>query len=361
MKFLKYLVLFLLIILLGAGAYVALLKSNFVRQKEFKINAPRELVFQEINNLRAWKNRLQIPKNTLETLSENTSGEGAFLKWENDSLDFQFHLENKEVIYSSKIFQRAEATKGLAKTNYKISWSFHQNEADTDISVEVEIHLNYWKKLFTLFNDQALEEDLNKQTENLNRIIKEKMKVYTINVDGVKTTKDQKYIFTVQALKNDPEIVYKKALEQNKNLEKFLKDFDLRADGSPFIIYNEIDRNHDNVIISFGIPVKLDKDILLEDSQSGILTGSLSGKRVIKATLKGDYKNIPKLWTAVKTYMIQNHLKQDTELKPYEVFKITELETANPAEWITELFIPIKDEEENNNLPAALILSDSAF
>ncbi|HLS29236.1 MAG TPA: GyrI-like domain-containing protein [Flavobacteriaceae bacterium] len=361
MKLLKYFLLLILIILVGGAAYVALIDGKFTYNENVELKAPRDLVFQEINNLKNWESWSDFKNNDMQLhYSEKTTGDDAFFTWKNKESNIAGDLINTKVERSSLIEQKGNFEERIGSTSYRTKWDFNKEGDTTYVYLEINGKLDFKAKAFRLFKGDSAQKHFDSRIQkNLNRLKEEvikKMEVYSINVDGVKTTAGRDYVYTSQSLKNEPESIAKNRLEQTEKLHSFLENQSRKAKGSPFMIYNTIDRAHQNVIVSFALPIQIDKDIELEDTEKNILMGTQESQRVIKGTLKGNYQNIPKLWEAINTYLKNNQLEQDSQAKAYEVYKVTRQETENPAEWITELYVPIKKRKEEPALPTDLDL-----
>lgn len=361
MKLLKYLLLLILIVLLGGAAYVSLIDGKFTFNESIQLKAPRDLVFQEINNLKNWEDWSDFKDGDWQLhYSEKTAGNDAFFTWENKKSNIAGELINTKVERSSLIQQKGNFEERIGNTSYRTNWELNKKGDTTYVHLELNGKLDFKAKAFRLFKGDSAQKNFDLRIQkNLNHLkeeVNKKMEVYSVNVVGAKTTVGRDFIYSSQSLKNNPETIAKNRLEQTEKLRSFLASQNQKAKGSPFMIYNTIDRAHQNVIVSFALPVQIDKDIAIEDAEQNILMGTQEGQRVIKGTLKGNYQNIPKLWEALNTYLKTNQLEQDRQNKPYEVYKVTRKETENPAEWITELYVPIKEREEAPELPSDLDL-----
>ncbi|MEH6408761.1 MAG: GyrI-like domain-containing protein, partial [Leeuwenhoekiella sp.] len=95
-------------------------------------------------------------------------------------------------------------------------------------------------------------------------------------------------------------------------------------------------------IISCGIPTST-RIVVPEDSP--VLCGFMPAQTVLKTTLTGDYKNLKEAWDKTSTYLMQNDYEKSAESPQFEMYIITPAENPNPADWITELYLPIKTVE----------------
>jgi len=105
----------------------------------------------------------------------------------------------------------------------------------------------------------------------------------------------------------------------------------------PFTIYNEM-LDAGAVIMSNALPMK-EKTVVAGDTN--ILNGYMPKMKVVKVTLKGNYTNLGAAWGEAFAYMSANNLEQSSE-KPFEIYSNDPGDFPNPANWITEIYIPIK-------------------
>ena len=110
--------------------------------------------------------------------------------------------------------------------------------------------------------------------------------------------------------------------------------------GAPFTIYHTFDQENNAVMFSCAVPVT---ERVITESGSGILTGFLKPFKAIKTTLKGDYKNSKEAWETAFKYLGENNLEQVQGAADLEVYVTDPMQTPNPADLITEIFIPIKE------------------
>jgi effector-binding domain-containing protein len=125
---------------------------------------------------------------------------------------------------------------------------------------------------------------------------------------------------------------------QYTEIMNFMQDHNVTMAGMPFTIYNEMNDNG-NVIMSNAIPVR-DKVIVADDSN--VLCGYIEKTRAVKATLKGNYTNLGEAWKAAMKYVIDNKLEQ-SEQHPFEIYLNDPGDNPNPANYLTEIYIPIKE------------------
>ena len=119
----------------------------------------------------------------------------------------------------------------------------------------------------------------------------------------------------------------------------FMTTNNIEQVGKPFIIYNEWNEEQGTAIYSAAYFTPSE---VITTSESNVLTGFMPNQRTLKTTLKGDYENLKEAWDSSYAYLQKNGLQADDEAKPFEVYITGPKDNANPAEWVTTLYIPLQ-------------------
>ncbi|MEO6346389.1 MAG: GyrI-like domain-containing protein, partial [Aquaticitalea sp.] len=127
--------------------------------------------------------------------------------------------------------------------------------------------------------------------------------------------------------------------KQNADLLKFMQSNSIEMSGSPFTIYNAMN-DDGSVIMSNAIPVQ---NMIIVAEDSNILCGYMDRTKVLKTTLKGNYTNLDEAWNTAKQYVKDNNL-ETSEMPVFETYTKDSSTSENPANWVTELYIPLKAE-----------------
>ena len=130
-----------------------------------------------------------------------------------------------------------------------------------------------------------------------------------------------------------------KVPEMMTTVVTYMERNNLPKNGAPFILYNSIDETNSTAIFSAAVATR---DKVVTPNTSSVLCGSLPRQKVVKTTLNGNYKNLEEAWKKTETYILKNKLEKNTSGMPMEVFVVSSENTANPANWVTELYIPIQ-------------------
>lgn len=352
MKFIKYLSLLILIVLAGSTIYISISHRQFQFKKNANFKAPQAFVFQQINNLKNWESWVQssvAAEKSQFTYTDKTTGENASLTWQSPQKN-KTRLTNTVVIHNSEIKQQAKWKKGLTKINYTLHWSFYKRKDSTKVSLKIQGELNFWGKALQIFSDQPIKERLTPKVAqslvHLKAEIIKKITAYSIHVDGIAKTTLTNYVYKSVSSKNNSKAIAGKRYKINRDLQCYISENYIQPSGHPFVLFNQIDKSHGNAIISIGIPIS--EENIIDNQDSDILLGTRWPRKVVKGTLKGSHKNLPELWKTTETYLEDLKLTKSRYAKPYEIFIKDSSNSKNPADWITELYIPLATAKEVN-------------
>lgn len=322
MKFLKYLLFLLLIAFIGMAIYVAVQPNSFKISESTTINAPKSVVYKAVADSTE-HDRSYFWKSS-ETLTKETTHP-------NDSL-----IENY--------------TSGRIKAS-DLKWTFQSNpDGSTNVTRTLNAdRLSFMTKAkFALFGDnvEELTQQFNTDLENLNTEVLKSMAVYTITIDGVTDYGGGFYMYkTISSTGSNKSAAM---ATQFRALKTFMNSHNVSASGMPLSIFIELNTENGNVIMSNAIPVS--ENVLVAEN-STVLSGYMERTRAVKVTLKGNYSHILEAWSAARKHLQDKNLIA-SEMSPFEVYKNDHASLDNPADWITEIYIPIKESELEN--PIAL-------
>lgn len=113
----------------------------------------------------------------------------------------------------------------------------------------------------------------------------------------------------------------------------------ISVSGNPMTIYNTYEPSENSAIISCAVPTTT-RVVVPEDSE--VLCGFMPAQTVVKTTLKGNYKNLGEAWSKALSYLKENDYEPAAGADQFEIYRKGPMDEPNPAEWITELYIPIE-------------------
>lgn len=247
---------------------------------------------------------------------------------------YKLSVPKKPISLNQKIV--FETLFGAIESN--VIWKIEAKEDATEVSWRIKGEIDFFYRFMT----DKLVEDLKVMEERGLELFEEsilrKMKIYSITSQGIVDYSGGFYLYLTTSSKIDQ--IESKFPLMLKELKEFIESNNIRTSGRPFSIYHKYDLENASTMFSVCIPIP---ERIITPKETDILTGFMERGKYYKTTLKGSYNNSNKAWE-------QSMLEVDDLLdyvmlekgEPFEVYA-NELQTiTNPADLITEIYIPIK-------------------
>jgi hypothetical protein len=349
MKFLKYLLFLLLILITGALLFFATKDGKFEVVESRVIDAPAQVIFNFINDFKNWESFGSWMDD--ETLKINypqiTSGVGASYSW-NSEKDGKGAMQTLAVEPYETIVQKIVFNGSLQDEGYEIVWNFEPEEfgQKTKVTWSMNGELGLFEKMFfTAYGmdmNAMLSEMYVESLNNLEIAIANELESYSIDVDGLTNNPGGFYIYNSISTPIDQlEITVNQLLNSLKN---FMDENNLTAAGPHFVIYKNWDETLGKTLISVGIP---SHDFVVLPETSPVLSGYFPETISVKATLRGHYSYLSEARDKAEDFLNHQGYTKNESLSPFDVFVITLEDDVNPANWVTEIYIPIEHINEN--------------
>jgi len=346
MKIIKYLFFLILIGLIAGSIYIATKDGNYQIEESTTINAPLPVVFNEVNNFKNWEEWgpwLDDTDDLILDYSDTTIGEGASYSWKSEKMG-DGSLTTTKAIPDSTIEQELTIVSKYGETKSNGYWKFEKVEEGTKVTWGIQGNQSFMEKLAFAFTDssytQMMRPMISEGLEKLKLVTLDKMESYSINVDGVTQFGGGFYMYTTTASKISQ--IQFKMRDMFTEVSRYMENNNISIQGDPFVIYNEWDEPNNNAIYSAG---RFTPSLVITPAESPVLNGMMPVQKVVKTSLKGDYKNLKEAWDAAYNYLEKNNLQVTPDSHPFEVYKTNPEITPNPAKWITEIYIPVSDKQ----------------
>lgn len=340
MKIIKYLFFLILLIVIGSAIYFGTKDGNYDIQDSQVIKAPPELVFNQVNDYKNWEKwgpwKKEDPTINF-TYAEKTVGEGGSYSWDGE---MSGAMTTTKVIPNKEIEQDLMLKTPGGERHPKIYWNFEEVDGGTKVTWGMKGEHTLIDKAFYSLSGMDFDAEMHKMNqsglEGIAFEVAEEMKKYSINVDGVSQYGGGYYMYTT-SVSNQNEID-KKMPSMMSEVLGFVGSNNLNMAGKPFTIYNQVDNANNTVIFSTCVPVK---EKVITPEGSPVVCGYMEPVSAVKTSLKGNYEHLPEAYTKGSQYIKKNGLQKDPNGKMFEVYMTNPKETPNPANWLTEVYIPI--------------------
>lgn len=339
MKLLKYFILLLLITIIGGSVFFATKDGSYDIQDSKIIDAPAEVVFNIVNNYKTWEHWGPWKKedSTMQFIyPSNTIGEGASYSWDGDmagSMTTTRVEKNKSIAQNLTLFTPA------GERNPNVYWTFEEAAEGTKVTWGMKGEHTLVDKAFYTLSGMDFDTQMHTMNEiglvGLEKMALEAINKYTIEVQGITQYGGGFYLYTTAAT-SLTQIDKTTERLMNKMME-YADQNSIAIAGFPFCIYNEIDAVGGSAIISAALPVR--EQIITESSD--VLSGFMPAVATVKTTLKGNYTHLPEAYAKGQLYLAEKGYTPHPTANMFEVYTTDPENVPNPANWITEIYLPI--------------------
>lgn len=340
MKLFKRLLLILLILFIGSAIYVALQPSSYNISRSLVIDAPKELIYSEVSDFKNWSEwspwfdeNSKLSTNNVE----KSTPYGDSYSW--IGKDGIYTMSNQATTQDYSVLQELKIDDYLIS---KVFWKLSPTNQGTKVILGMTSDdVSFKLKLYSLINggiDNMFGADLENGLKKLNLTIMESVKKYSITINGVTNHGGGYYLYLSASCKIDD--FQDKMNEMLPKLTEYVEKNKLTTSGAPFIIYHEWNELNNRAIFSCAIPTPYQ---IIPNPNSTILSGQLRPFKCVRTTLTGDYSNLKEAWEKSMLYLTENNMIFDTNGTAIESYLTYYEMSQNPSNWVTELFLPIKE------------------
>jgi effector-binding domain-containing protein/uncharacterized protein YndB with AHSA1/START domain len=338
MRILKYFLILVLIVLVAASIYLASLDGTYDVKRTRLIKADPEVVFNDLNDYRNWAEWgpwYEQDSTIAVTYSDKTMGEGAFYSWTSDEGDGEMrtlHTQPYERIDSEILFKTP-----FGEMASDLYWILKETEEGTELTWGIKGEMPF----LTRFMAGGMEEQMGPMEERglelFDENLQRKLKVHSIEGMGIVDYSGGFYLYVSASSRiSDLNDRFGPMMEEVSN---YAKEKGIRLTGSPFAIYHKYDVENGTSMFSVGYPVS---ERIITEAGSNVLTGFMDRGRYYKTVLKGSYSYSGEAWDYAMSQADQvEGFRLDEAGEPFEIYAKLPADTPNPAELVTEIYVPV--------------------
>ena len=340
MKILKLVFFLLLIFLIGGTIYFASKDGHYDIKESRVIEVPASILYNTVNDYTTWEHWGPWKKEDstmVFTYDATTVGVGGGYSWDDD---FPGSMKTTAVLENMAIEQDLTIVTPGGERFSKVGWEFMPTDTGAvEVSWQVEGEHTLMDKIYFAFAGMDFEGDMRTMyisgLEGLETYVREKMEDHSVEIKGITEYGGGFYVYkTTSASGTNISAI----MGQNYGeIMQFMNQKGITQSGMPFTIYNEMNPNG-SIIMSNAIPVANAVEITEE---STVLSGYLPRTKAVRVTLKGNYTYLGKAWAEATQYITQYKLTQ-SEQKPFEIYTNDPGNYPNPANWVTDIYIPVE-------------------
>lgn len=322
--------------IIGTAIYIATLDGNYNLKQIRIIKVPTEVVFNTVNDFKNWQYWApwhEMDSTIVASIPGTTSGVGASYTWAGK--EGNGSIKTISLIPHSKIIQQVNFGTG---STAEIYWNLEKINTETEVTWGVKGKNTFGKKFYWLIQggiDKNMAPIYDRGLELLEQYLLKELEKHTIEIKGVVDYGGGFYLY--QATSCNIKELEKKRGDMFASIIKYMGDNNIDSSGKPFTVNHKWDKKNNTAIFSACIPVK-ERVITTGD----VSTGFLTPQKTFKTILKGDYKFLNDAWKTAHKTLTGEGFSAIEGNDPFEIYTVSPRDTENPAEWITEIYIPIK-------------------
>lgn len=340
MKAFKYVLFVLLILIIGAAVYVGVQPNEYEVVRSHTMQVPQAVIYENVIDYKTWENWsawIEEKPETKISYHDVTKGVGGSYSWEDDD-----GIGNMKTTGASAFNSIEQELQFGDYEPSKVSWKF---EPDSTGGTKVTWRMKGEKvpfmfKLFAIANggfDSMIGPDFERGLEKMDSLLMDDINKYVVSVDGIREYGGGFYLYkTTNATDSN---ISQKMAQQYGAIGAYMAQNQISMNGMPLTVYLEMNTLEGTVIMSNGIPVR-EKIETLPDSD--ILCGFIPKTKVLKVSLTGNYTYLGNAWAEAMEYIASNNLVQ-SDIKPFEIYSNDPGDFPNPADWKTEIYIPLQE------------------
>lgn len=249
--------------------------------------------------------------------------------------------ENKEssvAILDQIIFKNIRQRVSDGDVNFRLDWNFENvNDTITKIVVGVISEENkVSNRIRILLGSSVLVSDVKNELINFRSKLLEFSKTFSVQIDGETQMPDFDYASVLSRSKRSQKA--SEMIAKNSSLIPVI-DNNMETGDYPFVRVTSWDMNTDDLEFYFGFPIHHKNHSVTPNTNFHY--GKLSGKKAVKATFYGNYRNSDQAWFVLINYAKKHNI--DLVLEPLEIFYNNPMQGGNELEWRAEVYLPIKE------------------
>jgi effector-binding domain-containing protein len=341
MRILKYLIFLLLIFTIGLAIYIATQPDDYKVIKTRVIKAPLSLIHTYVDDYTKWNQwgvwHLNDPDMKI-TYGERFKGDSASCSWESEiygSGSIRTTYFSKDSISQELHFNSPQ--KEIARR----FWAFNSTANGEGIIVTsgVEGSFSFLDKFLALIHknrEQNYERDYAKGLHNLDSVITQDMKRYTIDIIGPTEYGGGFYLYQTVSSKISELTTTTNGIFTE--VGAFMEHNNIAASRNPFVKFVEWNQEDQTVIASAAIPIN---DRIITPKGSAVLCGFIPAGKYFKTRLYGDYSNAKEAWAKTRESLKKQGYVIDPDRDVLEIYIKCPEDYPNPADLETDIYIPI--------------------
>ncbi len=334
MKILKYVLLFVLIIVVAGAVYLGSLDGTYDVSRSCTIKAPLSMTFRTVNEFKTWGDWgpwKEKDSTIVYRFSAITSGENASYSWTGIDPE-KGEMRNVSVVKNKEILQKIKMDD---LDEFDVYWEFEEVAEGTKVTWGMKGEMPFIARWMAASMDQKIGPMYERGFELLEEYLLLKMEEHSVAFNSEVDYGGGFYLYltTSCTIAQIPD----KMEEMMPVIQKYVDDHAIVTSGNPFNMYHKWDEENKTTMFSVGIPVR---ERVKTDGT--VLIGFRKPIKTARFIANGDYKFGKEAWEFAFKTVAEMGLKMPENAEPFEVYLTSPTTTKNPADYVTEIYLPLE-------------------
>jgi len=335
MKFLKWLVSIIILIIVLFLIIPLFLPSNFHIERDIVVDKPVEVVFQTAIDMKQrskWDPWIEMEPEADVTVNMTPEIIGSGYSWKGEvigegNVTIQKFVPN-ELIKSEITFISPQSMKS------DIIWTFEEIDGGTKIIWAFEGSLSYpMERWAGLFLDNSIGPSFEQGLRNFKELVDD-LPDYKGRTGEIKESFFEGLNAVTITEKCDVDKLSSKMMEMYSRLMRYIKENNEEIAGSPFAIHHPAEAEG-KILLECGLPVNTKLQ-----GEGAISFITLPETKVIVASHFGHFKTVHKTYDEINRHITDN--KIEVTGTPWEMYITDPMKEPDQNKWETKVYFPIR-------------------
>lgn len=340
MKILKIIFIFLLILIVLGALYLGTLDGKYDVRRSRSIAADPVVVYNDLNDYKNWSDWgpwFEEDSTLTVQYESKTKGNDAGYSWTSEK-DGGGRMRTLKTNPPERLDQEIIFNTPFGEMRSEVYWIIKKTETGTDLTWGIKGEMPFLSRFMVDKMEAQMGPMQERGLELFDESIQRKLRIFSVDHMGVVDYSGGFYLYLSTSSKISE--IERKSAGMLRQIQKYVKSNKIRVTGSPFTLYHKFDEENGTAMFSVAYPIA---ERIITEKGSDLLTGYMERGKYSKSVLKGSYENTASAWQ--EAYGAAEDLSGYTLLpngEPFEVFVNSPDNTPNPAELITEIYIPVQ-------------------
>ncbi len=334
-RFFRLVGVIILIVAAIAIMVIVFLPSTAYMERSLHVNAPPEIIYQELVSFRNFKKRspwaINNP-NAIYTVYGPETGVGAGIRWENGNEDFQSgSIEIIDMLENQYVVNKMEFSGYGSGPQSK--WMLHPSDSGTLVTWAYdEKEIKGFNKVFMLGIDGFLggiyEQGLNLLKERVESLPESVHQLCVVELNS------QYYLGIEDISVNDRDLLSGRMRANFNLIFDFVDANNVQVAGPPFTIYTSF--SEEEIEFINGIPISSNPFI----NHDLIHMGETYDGKAVNGSFSGDYEFLMDVYRDIESFIFYYNYERFGNI--WEEYHEDFLEKPDSLQWEVQVFYPIK-------------------